>query len=121
MPTGGGAAGSTLPFDAAFVTGLDKTLHTGIVMFLLMTSATKFDTVFGMTLALTSDAVVVPWLDMASGMSTGKKLRLRTVMAFATMPDMTPMNPLITITVTTLAPAAATATTTGVKLPPEPP
>ncbi len=110
MPTVQGAVGPTLPFDMAFVMGSDSGVLAGIIMFLLMTSVTKSDTVFVMTLALTSDAVVVLWLDMTSGMSTGKKLRLRTVTAFATKPDMTPMNLLITITVTTLDKTAAPTT-----------
>ncbi len=110
MPTVRGAVGPTLPFDMAFATVTDSGIQAGIVMFLLMTSVTKSDTVFVTTFALTSDAVVVLWLNMTSGMSTGKKLRLRTVMAFAPMPDMTPMNLLITFTVTALDKTAATTT-----------
>jgi len=49
-----GATGPVTLFDTAFVTGLDKTLHTGIVTFLLMTSVTKSDTVFVTALATTS-------------------------------------------------------------------
>ncbi len=110
MPTVRGAVGPTLPFDMAFVMGSDSGVWAGNVMFLLMTSVTKSDPVVVMTLALTSDAVVVRWLDMTSGMSPGKKLRLRTVTAFAPLPDMTPMMVPDTITVTTLAKTAATTT-----------
>ncbi len=110
MPTVQGAVGPPLPVDMAVVTVTDSGGQAGVVLVRLMAGVTKSDTVFVTPLALTSDAVVVLWLVMTSGMSTGKKLRLRTIMAFATKPDMTPMNLLITITVTTLDKTAATTT-----------
>ena len=74
VPTVRGTVGPTLPFDMAFATGLDKTFQTGIVMFLLMTSVTKSDTVFVTTIATTSVTLVLTWLDTKSATNTAKEL-----------------------------------------------